>query len=84
MLGYVEHKIVSVWLHLFLKRMAKKFPKFFVEFVSEYCETDKEKEIMRLRYVYKLKFKQIPDYVFVEERQVYKLHQRVIDNIISK
>ena len=48
--------------------MAKKFPKFFVEFISEYCESDKEKEIMRLRYVYKLKFKQIPDYVFVEER----------------
>lgn len=55
-----------------------------MEFISEYCESEKEKEIMRLRYIYKLKFKQIPESIFVEERQVYKLHQKVIDNIINK
>ena len=44
---------------------------------------DKSKEIMRLRYIYKLKFKTIPSYVFLEERAVYQRHQNIIDKIIN-
>lgn len=83
-LGFVEHKAISLWLHLFLKRMAKKFPDIFITFMSEYCDDKRALHLMELRYIKGLKFKQIPEYIHVEERQIYKIHQKVIDNIINK
>ena len=80
--GFAKQKLNLLWLHILLKKIARKDADFFMRFVGEYCDNDKQLKIMRLRYIEKLKFKQIPDIVFVEERQVYKLHQKVIDRIL--
>lgn len=78
----VKDKIISLWLHFWLKRIAKKYPDFFMKMMTDICDDDKSKEIMRLRYIYKLKFKSIPQYVALEERAVYSKHKNVIHKII--
>lgn len=82
--GFVRHGLDLLWVHGFLKKIARKDADFFARFIGEYCDNDKQLKIMLLRYVHRFKFKQIPELVFVEERQVYRLHQQVIDRIINK
>lgn len=79
----LKHKIISLWLHLWLKRIARKYPDFFMNMMTDVCYDDKSKEIMFLRYKKELKFKQIPKMVNLEERQVYKIHQKVIKKLIT-
>lgn len=80
---YVKNKINLWQQYMLLRKIARKDADFFARFVGDYCESDKELKIMMLRYVHKLKFKQIPENVNVEERQVYKLHQKVIDALLK-
>lgn len=79
---YLQNKLNLMWVHRLLGRIARD-REFFVRFISEFCDTDKEIRIMTLRYADKLKFKQIPERVYLEDRQVYRLHQKVIDRLIS-
>ena len=46
-------------------------------------DSEKGIKIMRARYIQRLKFKQIPELVNLEERQVYKIHQEIIEHIIN-
>lgn len=78
----LSDKIVALWLHFWLKRIAKKYPDFFNQMLSDLLLSPKEKAIMKARYKYGLKFKQIPKIAKVELRQVHRLHQSVIDKII--
>lgn len=80
---YVKNKINLWQQYMMLRKIARKDADFFGRFIGDYCESDKELKIMILRYVHKLKFKQIPENVNVEERQVYKLHQKVIDALLK-
>lgn len=79
----VKQKIISLWLHFWLKRIAKKYPDFFIKMMEDVCEDNKSKEIMKLRYIERLKFKTIPVYVSLEERAVYSRHQEVIHRLIN-
>ena len=79
----VKQKIISLWLHLWLKRIAKKYPDFFIKMMEDVCDDNKSKEIMKLRYIERLKFKAIPVYVSLEERAVYSRHQEVIYRLIN-
>ena len=81
--GFVKEKLNLLWLHILLRKIARKDAEFFMRFVGEFCDTEKQLKIMQLRYVEKLQFKQIPEKVFVEERQVYKLHKKVIDQLLK-
>jgi len=81
---FVKEKLNLLWLHILLKKIARKDADFFMRFVGEYCTNQKQLTIMRLRYVEKLQFKQIPDKVFIEERQVYKLHKKVVDQLLKQ
>ena len=74
-------KIIALWLHIWLKRVAKRFPDFFEQILTDVIDDDKARAVMRARYLQRLKFKQIPDIVHVELRQVYKIHQEVIDKL---
>lgn len=78
----VKLKVISLWLHLWLKRIAKKYPDFFIKMIDDVVDSDKGKRIMEARYIEKLKFKQIPELVNLEERQVYKIHKDIIEHII--
>ena len=80
--GLAKDKILSLWLHIWLKRIAKKYPDFFLQMIDDVVDSDKGKTIMYARYIKRLKFKQIPELVNLEERQVYKIHQTIIKHII--
>lgn len=73
----------KVWLHYFLQRIAKKFPNLFNEILDSLDITEKQKLIMRYRYIEEKKFKQIGDLkgVCLCQRQVEKLHHEVVDKI---
>ena len=79
----VKAKIIALWLHIWLKRIAKRYPDFFTQIIDDIVDSDKGKKIMHARYVQRLKFKQIPDIVHLELRQVYKIHQEIIKHIIN-
>ena len=79
----VKAKIIALWLHIWLKRIAKRYPEFFTQMINNIVDSDKGKLIMHARYVQRLKFKQIPDLVHLELRQVYKIHQEIIKHIIN-
>lgn len=78
-----KDKIIALWLHIWLKRIAKRYPDFFEQILKDVIDSDKAQTIMRARYIQRLKFKQIPDVVNLELRQVYKIHQDVIKHIIN-
>ena len=79
----VKAKIIALWLHIWLKRIAKRYPEFFTQMINDIVDSDKGKLIMHARYIKRLKFKQIPDLVHLELRQVYKIHQEIIKHIIN-
>lgn len=79
----VKVKIIALWLHIWLKRIAKRYPDFFENMLTDVVDSEKGKKIMRARYIQRLKFKQIPELVNLEERQVYKIHQEIIEHIIK-
>ena len=78
----VKDKVISLWLHIWLKRIARKYPQFFLQMLDDVVDSDRGKKIMIARYIEKKKFKQIPEIVNVEERQVYKIHQDIIKQLI--
>lgn len=78
----VKDKVISLWLHIWLKRIAKRYPQFFLQMIDDVVDSDKGKKIMIARYIDKKKFKQIPEIVNIEERQIYKIHQDIIKQII--
>lgn len=80
--GLVRDKIIALWLHLWLKRIARKYPMFFVQILEDTVDSDKGKAIMKARYIERYKFKQIPSLVNLELRQVYKIHQDIINELI--
>lgn len=79
----VKAKIIALWLHIWLKRIAKKYPDFFVKMLDDLLLTENQIKIMKYRYINGLKFKQITNYVFMEERSIHRLHKQVIDKIIK-
>ena len=50
--------------------------------LDDIVDSDKGKAIMKARYIERYKFKQIPKLVNLELRQVYKIHQDIINHII--
>ena len=78
----VKDNIISLWLHFWLKRVAKKYPDFFIKMLDDIVDSDKGKTIMKARYIDRLKFKQISGLVNLEERQIYKIHQKIIKHLI--
>ncbi|MBQ8677252.1 MAG: hypothetical protein IJ529_02140 [Alphaproteobacteria bacterium] len=80
---HVKVKIIALWLHIWLKRIAKRYPDFFQRMINDIVDSDKGRIIMHARYVQRLKFKEIPEIVHLEERQVYKIHQQIISKLIN-
>lgn len=79
----VRDKIISIWLHFWLKRVARRYPAFFIQMLDDVIDSDKGKIIMKARYIERYKFKQIPKLVNLELRQVYKIHQEIIKQFIN-
>ena len=78
----VKDKIISLWLHVWLKRVAKKYTDFFMKMLDDIVDSDKGKLIMKARYIDRYKFKLISSLVNLEEIQTYKIHQKIIKHLI--
>ena len=86
MLDGVKHKIVFFWLtHCFLRRIAKRYPEYFTQWVNEITDNRICRSIMALRYMGDdpLKFEAIAYEMNMDIRNVFSYHKKVIDKIIS-
>ena len=83
MLELVKAKIVAFWLRrIFLKWLARRHEHFFRELLCDLALDKKSEEIMIQRYIFEKSFKEIPPLIGVDDRQMYNLHQKVIDRLV--
>lgn len=80
----LKDKLVAWWLRrIFLKWLARRHEDFFLQLLHDLALDKKSFEIMKARYVLDKSFKEIPPLVHVEDRQMYKLHQKVIEKLVD-
>ena len=81
-----KHKIISFWLtHIFLRRIGKRYPEYFTEFITELTDDKTARKIMLMRYTgdNPMKFEAIAYELNIALRRVFEKHKKVIDKIIS-
>lgn len=82
----VKHKIISFWLtHIFLRRIGKRYPDFFKQWIYDITDNRIERKVMLLRYTgeNQMKFCAIAIELNTDERNVYMYHKRAITKLIS-
>ena len=82
----VKHKIISFWLtHIFLRRIGKRYPDFFKQWIYDITDNRIERKVMLLRYTgeNQMKFYAIAIELNTDERNVYMYHKRAITKLIS-
>lgn len=92
----VKHKIISFWLaHFFLRRIAKRYPDFFKNWVCDITDNRLERKTVIFRYhgdeedknkpegIHPLKFYEIADKLCTVERNVFIYHKNFVDRLIS-
>lgn len=84
LLKSLRDKLIAEWLRrIFLKWLARRHEEFFIQLLKDLALDKKSFEIMKARYILGKTFKEIPPLVRVEDRQMYKLHQKVIDKLVD-
>ena len=81
-----KRKIVYFWLtHDFLRRMGKRYPEWFKEWVTNSTDSSTATKIMRLRYTGErpLKCEAIALELGITPRRVFQLHQNTVNAMIS-
>jgi hypothetical protein len=82
----IKHKIISFWLtHIFLRRIGKRYPEYFAEWMMDLSDDFTARKIMRMRYVGDTpkKFEAIAFELNIAPRRVFEKHKKVIDTIIG-
>lgn len=92
----VKRKIVSFWLtHIFLRRIAKRYPDFFKQWICDITDNRLERKVVLFRYygddedenkpegIHPLKFYEIADKLHTVERNVFIYHKNFVDRLIS-
>lgn len=86
MLDGVKRKIVFFWLtHCFLRRIAKRYPEYFVSWINDTTDNLTCRRVMVLRYIgeSQMKFEAIAYEMNTDIRNVFAYHKKVVDKIIS-
>lgn len=84
MLEVAKRKIVFYWLtHDYLRRIAKRYPEYFKNWIKDLTDNRNAIKIMELRYVDNLKFEAIAYEMNTDIRNVFSYHKKVIESIIS-
>ena len=81
-----KHKIISFWLtHIFLRRIGKRYPDYFVAWMKDLTDDVTARRIMSMRYVGEtpMKFEAIAYELNIAPRRVFEKHKKVIDRIIG-
>lgn len=82
----VKHKIISFWLtHAFLRRIGKRYPDYFKQWMKDLSDDRKARQIMYMRYLDETpcKFEAIAATLHMSPRRVFEKHKKMIDRIIS-
>ena len=81
----VKCKIVSFWLtHIFLRRIGKRYPDFFKQWIAEITDSRVQRKIMTLRYTgdMPMKFEAIAIELNSTPRRVFEQHKKVINRLV--
>lgn len=70
---------------MFLRRIGKKYPEYFVKWMEDLTDDKQAREIMYMRYtrVDQTKFEAIAYLLHIAPRRVFEKHKKVIDRIIG-
>ena len=82
----VKRKVVSFWLtHIFLRRIGKRYPDYFMRWIKDTTDDATARKIMFLRYVgdQPMKFEAIAYTLNIAPRRVFEKHKKVIDKLIG-
>lgn len=82
----VKHKIIYFWLtHMFLRRIGKRYPDFFKQWIYDHIENRIERKILIMRYTgeHKKKFCAIALELGLDESNLFKYHKRAVERLIS-
>ena len=82
----MKRKIVSFWLtHIFLRRIGKRYPEYFKQWMKDLTDDNTARRIMELRYTgdTPMKFEAISYEIYVSPRRVFEKHKSVVDRIIG-
>ena len=80
-----KHKIIYFWLtHFFLRRIGKRYPEFFKQWVYEYVDNNIERKILMMRYTgeSQMKFAAIALELKLDESNLFKYHKRAVGRLI--
>ena len=81
----VKHKVISFWLtHIFLRRIGKRYPDFFNNWMADITDSERQRKIMALHYTGKtpMKFEAIAVELNSTPRRVFEQHKKVINRLI--
>ena len=80
----VKSEIIRFWLtHHYLRKIAKRYPQFFLDLIREVTDNINEQRVMNERYIKNKKFEVISMDTGIDIRYVFKLHRQVVDKIIN-
>ena len=83
----VKHKIIYLFfIHVFLRRIGKRYPEFFKSWLEDYLENPTDRRILTMRYtgVNKTKFAAIAIELGMDECNVFRRHKKAIERLISE
>lgn len=84
MLEVAKRKVIFFWLtHDFLRRIAKRYPEYFTQWINDITDNRNCRRVMKLRYIDNLKFEAVSYEMNTDIRNVFAYHKKVVDRIIS-
>ena len=75
----VNKNLHLLWIKGFLTRLSKRNPLFLENLFDSLPVSDKEKEILKLRYIHNMKWDKIPDKVYLSKSRAEQLYKHCID-----
>ena len=82
----VKHKAVYwFFTHIFLRRIGKRYPDLFKQWVYDATDNPTQRRIMMLRYTgeTRMKFPAIAITLGIDQSNMFKYHKSVVERIIS-
>ena len=80
----IKAEVIRFWLtHHYLRKIAKRYPCFFLDLIDEITDNINEVRVMNERYIKNKKFEAISIDTGIDIRYVFKLHRQVIDKLIN-
>lgn len=79
-----KRKIVYFWLtHEFLRRMGKRYPEWFKEWVYDAVSSPVQRKILMMRYtgVTRMKFEAIALELKIDTSNLFKYHKKAVERL---